>query len=154
MAGKLSSWRRGSGPRTKFGNVTVAKTESFDGRFYHSLGEHAHGRELSMLEKAGAISDLTFQVCFPLVVNEIHICDYIADFVYIDRGSLVVDDYKGVKTPEFKLKWALMKAVYPEYEYRLTKPNSRGRGPRKPAARRRQSPLSGTSRPRKRRPAG
>jgi hypothetical protein len=35
-------------------------------------------------------------------------CVYKADFVYIENGRMVVEDVKGCKTPEYKLKRKLM----------------------------------------------
>ena len=51
------------------------------------------------------------------IFNDQNICKYIADFKYNkvdDYGNLeeVVEDAKGVETPEFKLKKKLMKAVF------------------------------------------
>lgn len=52
------------------------------------------------------------QVPFSIEVNGYKICDYVADFVlkYPD-GKMIVEDVKGVKTAEYKLKMKLMKAV-------------------------------------------
>ena len=55
------------------------------------------------------------QVRFNLMVNDQKICAYIADFCYEreDKDGVwhyIVDDAKGVETPEFKLKKKLMKA--------------------------------------------
>ena len=36
-------------------------------------------------------------------------CEYIADFVYTDKdGNTIVEDAKGVRTPEYKIKRKLM----------------------------------------------
>lgn len=39
---------------------------------------------------------------------------YVADFVYFDKekGELVVEDVKGVKTDVYKLKRKLMRSIY------------------------------------------
>ena len=36
---------------------------------------------------------------------------YVADFVYVEKGAEVIEDVKGVLTPEFKIKRHLMKAL-------------------------------------------
>ena len=72
---------------------------------------------LKALERAGTIRDLKLQPRFKLHVNGQLICTYVADFEYekeLKDGEWisVVEDTKGVETPEFKLKKKLMKAVH------------------------------------------
>jgi len=82
------------------------------------IGEFASKREsdrfgqLALLEMAGKIRDLGKQVRFHLTVNGIHVCDYIDDFVYVENGERVVEDVKGFRTQEYKLKRKLMLAVH------------------------------------------
>ena len=112
---------------------------SFDGKSndhgrlvekYDSLKEYRRYNELKLLERAGEISDLQRQVKFVIQpafqyrnerINEIA---YIADHVYSRKdGETVVEDVKGVDkngkevtaTKDFKLKWKLLKAKYPQY---------------------------------------
>ena len=70
--------------------------------------------ELKMLERGGAISCLQRQVSFDLVVNGHQVCSYRSDFVYVIQttGERVVEDAKGVLTPEFRLKAKLMEAIH------------------------------------------
>lgn len=70
-----------------------------------------HG-ELVLLEKAKAISNLQIQVPYDIIVNDVKVCRYIADFRYIERGELVVEDCKGYRTPIYRLKAKLMRAVH------------------------------------------
>lgn len=63
-------------------------------------------------QKAGSIQWLRTQVRFKLVVNGLLICRYVADFVYIRDGRQVVEDSKGARTDVYKLKKALLKAIY------------------------------------------
>lgn len=67
-----------------------------------------------MLERAGAIAGLTRQIPFDLTVNGHLVCRYICDFVYVipTTGERVVEDAKGVLTPEFRLKAKLMEAIH------------------------------------------
>lgn len=90
------------------------KIETEDGKF-DSKHELKRWQELKLLEKAGEISDLRRQVKFELIpaqrINGKIVersCTYIADFVYIYKGSVVVEDAKGFKTPEYKIKRKLM----------------------------------------------
>lgn len=52
------------------------------------------------------------QVRFPLEVNGVLVCHYVADFVYVEAGRRVVEDAKGFRTPIYKLKRRLMLALH------------------------------------------
>lgn len=79
---------------------------------FASKKEATRYKELSLLLKLGKIKDLQLQVKFPLSINGIKICDYIADFVYEENGIKVVEDTKGVRTHVYLIKKKLMKAIY------------------------------------------
>lgn len=84
-----------------------------DGMRFDSLGESRRWSDLQQEQHAGVIRNLRRQVRYKLVVNGQQIADYVADFVYQDtRGIEVVEDFKGVRTPEYKLKSRLMTALY------------------------------------------
>ena len=84
--------------------------------------------ELHMLAKAGAITDLRMQVAFPLfgpagvpLLSEgrkggthRQQLKMTFDFAYTDALGPLVDDSKGVATPEFKLRLSVFRACYPE----------------------------------------
>lgn len=99
--------KRGGRKPSKFGNV---KTE-LKGLKFDSKREANRWTELRMEEVMGAVNNLQRQITYPLVVNGQHICDYRADFVY-ERNGLVVEDAKGFKTPEYRLKAKLMLALH------------------------------------------
>jgi hypothetical protein len=66
--------------------------------------------ELKMLEKAGLIQDLQRQVKFELIPKQdgeraVH---YVADFVYVEDGKKIVEDVKGMRTKEYRLKKKMM----------------------------------------------
>ena len=97
---------------------------------FDSEKEYARYQELLLLVKAGKISDLTRQAKFVIqeafVYRNEHISEiaYVADFVYKNSaGEQVVEDVKGVNekgkpvtaTKDFKLKWKLLKAKFPQY---------------------------------------
>lgn len=81
-----------------------------DGLTFHSKREARRWGELRLLERAGVISELRRQVCYELAVNGTHVCDYYADFVYVEQGREIVEDAKGVRTKEFILKAKLLRA--------------------------------------------
>lgn len=98
-----------------------------DGHLFDSKKEAARYQELKLLQRAGKITDLRLQVPFELVpacsvvayegnkltTKKIRAVHYVADFTYIDpvRGY-IVEDVKGVRTAEYKLKKKLMAYKY------------------------------------------
>lgn len=91
-----------------------AQPTTIDGIRFASKREANRYSELKLLNLGGAISGLELQPKFPLVVNEQKIGTYVADFRYRDLStdSLVTEDVKGVRTPTYKLKAKLVKALY------------------------------------------
>jgi hypothetical protein len=84
-----------------------------DGIRFASKAEARRYGQLKLLEKAGEISGLQLQPKFPIVVNGVKVCAYIADFAYFTATGRVVEDVKGVQTPMFRLKRKLVEAIYP-----------------------------------------
>ena len=83
---------------------------------------HAKDRhiELLWLERGGVIRDLRLQVPYPIVIGGVRVTydsgrqmSYVADFVYFDieNQCTVIEDAKGHRNKEFKMKKALMKAM-------------------------------------------
>lgn len=124
------AWRynpRASAPKSKY----KAHKTVVDGIEFDSMKEGRRYTELKLLERSGEISDLQMQVKFVLIPAQrepdtvgarggIHKgklieyeAAYVADFVYLDeKGELVVEDVKGFRTPEYKLKRKLMLYVH------------------------------------------
>ena len=94
----------------KFGAVATV----VDGKRFDSRGEAARYGELKLLAAAGQIRGLVCQPIYHLVVNGTKVGKYIGDFEYVDTatGDLVVEDFKGLRTPVYRLKAKLMKAIY------------------------------------------
>ena len=98
-------------------NKFNAKKTVVDGITFDSTKEAKRYAKLRDMERAGKIQGLRLQVPFELVPS--FECDgvkyremrYIADFVYYRNGKQVVEDTKGVKTAEYKLKKKLMAYV-------------------------------------------
>ena len=106
----MSAYQRLTAPLAKYGN---RKTE-FNGQRYDSKAEARRAMELRALEMAGEITGVETQVTYRLVVNEMLVCKYVADFRYHDvrTGLTVVEDVKGVRTPVYRLKRRLMRACH------------------------------------------
>lgn len=86
-----------------------------------SKKEHNRANQLKLMQRAGVISGLQEQVSYEVIPAQRdnagklleHACRYIADFVYYnENGELVVEDTKGFKTPEYKIKRKLMLLVH------------------------------------------
>ncbi|CAM4393913.1 DUF1064 domain-containing protein [Comamonas aquatilis] len=90
-----------------------------DGTTFDSRAEHRRWAHLCQLQAMSLISDLRRQVVFEMVpsvkfagaARARPAIRYIADFVYLENGIEVIEDVKGVETPEFKIKRHLMKAL-------------------------------------------
>lgn len=117
--------------RSKYGN----KRCTVNGIVFDSIHEADRYKELLMLEKAGKIKDLRLQVVYELIPAQYETferysdktgkrlkdgtrclekaCSYAADFVYLNQsGELVVEDAKGHKTKEYRIKKKLMLHVH------------------------------------------
>ncbi len=86
-----------------------------------SIKEHGRAGQLKLMQLAGEISDLREQVSFVLIPAQRdkagnllgHSCSYIADFVYKNKqGEIVVEDTKGYRTREYRIKRKLMLLFY------------------------------------------
>lgn len=96
---------------SKYGNTKIR----VDGRLFDSKAEAARWQELSLLERAGEITELERQVEYELIPKQKgeRAVKYIADFRYVDNeGKTVVEDTKGVRTPVYILKRKLLLWVH------------------------------------------
>lgn len=96
--------------RSKYRNEPV----TVDNVRFHSKREAKRYSELKLLEKAGQIFDLELQPKFVFVVNGVKLGTYTADFCYVDTvsGWAVVEDVKGVRTQQYRLRKKLLKALH------------------------------------------
>lgn len=99
-----------------------------DGHTFDSKAEAQRYSELRLLERADVISGLELQPPFELMPsfrdaqNRLHrAVVYVADFAYDEDGRRIVEDVKGVETPEFRIKWKLAIRQYPHIEFRKVK---------------------------------
>lgn len=107
-----------------------SKKIEVDGMTFDSRKEYYRWCELCQLERVGKITDLQRQVKYVLIPTQYEPpavnkkgtakrgkliereCSYIADFVYTEKENLVVEDVKGFKTADYKIKRKLMLAVH------------------------------------------
>lgn len=110
--------------RQKYGNKKVL----VDGISFDSKREANRYTELKMMVRSGEISDLELQKEYELIPSQYdklprqkgkpkcleRSVKYIADFVYKDNrtGECVVEDTKGVRTPEYIIKRKLLLYIY------------------------------------------
>ena len=105
-----------------------AKKVTIDGITFASQLEGERFKQLKLLEKADEITGLILQPEFQILHGfvdaetgeKIKSRFYVGDFQYIDNitNKIIVEDTKGMETPEFRLKWSLVKSLYPQYEFR------------------------------------
>ena len=118
--------------KNKYYNI---KTKSSDGIVFDSHKEARRWEQLLLLQKAGKITELRRQVAYELIPAQYETyprfskngdrlkdgcrlleraVNYVADFVYTDAetGENIVEDTKGFKTKDYKIKRKLMLAVH------------------------------------------
>lgn len=114
------------------------KTECALGHLHDSKKEAKRCTELHLMQKAGVISNLQFQVKYELIPGAYETvetgkhyvrgpkagqpktktvciekpCYYVADFVYTENGKIVIEDCKGMRTKEYIIKRKLMRQMY------------------------------------------
>lgn len=90
-----------------------------DGIKFDSKKEAARYKQLKVFENSGVIQNLRLQVKYTLIPSQYEVidgkkkfvereCAYYADFVYDKNGKTIVEDTKGMKTPEYIIKRKLM----------------------------------------------
>lgn len=93
-----------------------AKPTIVDGIRFPSKKEARRWQDLLLLESNGEVRDIKRQVEYKLEVMGILICRYRADFNYEELRAgqwlAVVEDVKGYKTAEYRLKKKLMRACH------------------------------------------
>lgn len=96
------------------GSKYHAKKTEIDGIEFDSAKEAKRYTKLRDMAEAGVIQDLRLQVPFELLPSfecegvKYRGMKYVADFVYHRGGKVVVEDCKGFKTAEYKVKKKLM----------------------------------------------
>lgn len=101
--------------QSKYFNIKTRVTTAGKSQTFDSRGESKRFIFLRQREKTGEITDLRTQVKFPFKSpSDGLVCTYIADFVYIRNGKMIVEDYKSKATITslFKTKKLLMLLLY------------------------------------------
>jgi hypothetical protein len=111
--------------RTSKYGVAPASDRTVDGIRFDSKAEMQRWFELQLLQRAGQISDLarqpTFQLIAPFTDSEgkhHRGVRYVADFIYSEGGRIVVEDVKGVRTAEYRIKRQLFAMKNPGILFR------------------------------------
>ena len=100
-----------------------------DGYTFDSIQECYRYRDLVLMEKAGAISNLVVHPVFLLQENfkdaatgkRHRAITYEGDFQYLENGVTVVEEVKGKPTDMFRLKWKMFRKLYPNLDARIIK---------------------------------
>ena len=96
--------------RNKYG----AQKSEVDGLVFDSKVEAYRYIVLKDMVRKKLIRDLELQVSFEIIINDIKICNYIADFCYYctQTNSYIVEDVKGKRHPVYQLKKKMMLACH------------------------------------------
>jgi Protein of unknown function (DUF1064) len=92
--------------KTKFGAIKC----EIDGLTFASKAEGKRYKDLMLLYKAKKISKPILQYEFELNAGIKYRCDFL--YICLETRKFTVEDVKGFKTTEYKLKKKLMKKVY------------------------------------------
>lgn len=82
--------------------------------YFSSKAEHSHFIKLLRDQSSGAISEITLQPRFDLVINGKKIGRYRADFKFFDKRKQAhrIQDVKGVVTRDGELRRKVVEALY------------------------------------------
>lgn len=95
---------------------------NYGGRNYHSALEASYAKDLDWMKKAGEIKEIVPQFKLSLDINGTHIANYFMDFkVVLPDGRIEMHEVKGYETNEWRMKWRIAIALFPEYNFVLIK---------------------------------
>ena len=97
-----------------------AKRTEVDGIKFDSKSEAKRYQELKLLERSGQIQNLSLQPRFTLQEGFLNVdtldkerkIEYVADFMYTENNETIVEDVKGMKTADYKIKRKLFLFKY------------------------------------------
>ena len=104
-------------------NKYSAKRTRVDNITFDSKVESERYSELKLLERAGQISKLVVQPEFEIIPKQKdeRPAKYRADFMYLEKGKIIVEDVKSEITrikPDYVLRKKLFKLNYPDIIFR------------------------------------
>jgi len=102
-----------------------AKKTEIDGITFDSKAEAKRYQELKLLERADYIQHLSLQPRFMLQEGFVNThtgkkeraIEYVSDFMYLENNVIIVEDVKGMKTSDYKIKRKLFLFKY-QNEYK------------------------------------
>lgn len=109
---KVTSLTQAKPKPAKYLNV---KTTDASGAVHDSSKEYRRWQDLQLRARTGELTELRRQVPFALVVNDVLVCQYVADFVYREGEATIVEDCKSPPTRKlaaFVIKRKLMQACH------------------------------------------
>src|SRR4030095_5807586 len=109
---KLESGAGGTTGTPTAAGKYFSQPTSYLGIRFASRKEARRYQELLILLRTGQIENLRLQVNYPLEINGVKVTSYRADFVYQESGRTVVEDVKGFRTREYRIKQKLMLALH------------------------------------------
>jgi hypothetical protein len=114
---EYKKWKAKNVKRTSFKKYHNTFTD-YNGVRYHSKREAEYAQQLDFMLKKKQLYDWKRQITFPIEVAGEHICNVIVDFELTWKEG-EKPQYWEVKslptmTPEWKLKFKLLKALYPD----------------------------------------
>lgn len=104
--------------KNKYGNVRA----EYNGSSYMSKKEANYAFELDLQVKAKEIKEWRKQVRVPLKINGVLICTYVVDFLITHNDdSEEYIEIKGFETKDWKLKYKMFKALFPDKKLTVIK---------------------------------
>ncbi len=109
--------------KSKYGNKKTPRIINGEKVMFDSKREAKRYDELYILLKANRIQELTLQPKYELIPTikwngiTLRKISYVADFRYIKNGVVIVEDSKGFKTPDYKLKMRLFILQNPKIKF-------------------------------------
>jgi hypothetical protein len=108
----------------KRGHKYRAKRTVVDGITFPSALEARRYTSLRLLQDQGWIERLERQPVYKLTIGGVDCGKYIPDFRYVQiepdgrRSAIVIEDCKGFRTPLYRFKIKVWKALYPGLDFR------------------------------------
>ena len=101
--------------RLKKGNKYGARRVRIDGIDFASRKEGERYSILKLMQESGQITMLECHPVYKIIINNINCGRYTADFRYMVREFVVVEDVKGgaaTKTEAYRLRKKIVEALY------------------------------------------
>lgn len=111
-----------------YSKYRAVRTPCNHGHKHPSKREAKRCNDLHLLQRAGAISQLTYEPVFrfeidgkPVKMRNGSVAKFTPDFQYFEDEKHVVEDVKGMMVRDMPLRLALFRHLFPEIELRVVK---------------------------------